>query len=160
GPGTGKTSIVGSLLRCLVRLGCSPERIALAAPTGRAAQRLTDAIHVGLARLVEPLHPADGTLRERPLKATTLHQLLGFSPASANFRRHEENPLPFGVVIVDEVSMVGLTLLAQLLRALPPDARLVMLGDKDQLPSVEAGSWLAHLTPPENQAAYSRGLLG
>ena len=145
GPGTGKTSIVGSLLRCLVRLGIAPDHIALAAPTGRAAQRMSDSIHQKLHGIPTPLDEADTALIQHNPKAKTLHQLLGYSPRSGYFSRHEENPLPFEVVIVDEVSMVGLSLLAQLLRALPKESRLVLLGDQDQLPSVEAGAWLAHL---------------
>jgi exodeoxyribonuclease V alpha subunit len=145
GPGTGKTSIVLTLLRCLVRLGYGPERIALAAPTGRAAQRLGDALRAGLERL----GPAGGALDAglRTLTASTLHQLLGYRPHRNYFSRHAENPVAADVVVVDEVSMVGLVLMAQLLQALAPTTRLVLLGDKDQLPSVDAGAVLASLVP-------------
>lgn len=150
GPGTGKTSIVFTLLRCLARLGLTANRIALAAPTGRAAQRLSDALQSNLAHLGERAAPADLALQ--PLKPTTLHQLLGYLPSSGQFRRHQENPIAADLVIVDEVSMVGIELMAKLFQAVRPDARLVLLGDKDQLPSVDAGAVLAHLLP---ERAYS-----
>ena len=140
GPGTGKTSIVLTLLRCLVRLGYAPERIALAAPTGRAAQRLSDALRLGLGRLT-----TEADTRLRTVSAGTLHQLLGYRPNRNLFTRHTENPIPADVVVVDEVSMVGLVLMAQLFQALAPGTRLVLLGDKDQLPSVDAGAVLASL---------------
>ena len=143
GPGTGKTSIVRTLLRCLIRGGVAPDRIALAAPTGRAAQRLTDALRTGT--------PSD----LGDLTATTLHQLLGYRPTRNAFSRHRENPIPADVVIVDEVSMVGLVLMAQLLQALAPMTKLVLLGDKDQLPSVEAGAVLAHLVPSSEHEAQA-----
>lgn len=143
GPGTGKTSLVLSLLRCLVRGNVAPQRIALAAPTGRAAQRLSDSLRAGLTHL-DP-SPADTSLQQ--LQAKTLHQLLEYNPSRGIFRRHEENPLPADVVIVDEVSMVGVVLMAQLLQALRPGARLILLGDKDQLPSVDAGAVLSSLVP-------------
>jgi exodeoxyribonuclease V alpha subunit len=147
GPGTGKTSIVLTLLRCLVRCGFRPERIALAAPTGRAAQRLGDALRAGLESL--PGAKADGS-PDRQLGnvgASTLHQLLMYRPSRNLFGRHAENPIPADVVIVDEVSMVGLVLMAQLLQALEQGAKLILLGDKDQLPSVDAGAVLAGLVP-------------
>jgi exodeoxyribonuclease V alpha subunit len=147
GPGTGKTSIVLTLLRCLVRCGYRPERIALAAPTGRAAQRLGDALRSGLDGLpgARDEGSADRCLCE--LATGTLHQLLAYRPSRNVFGRHAENPIPADVVIVDEVSMVGLVLMSQLLQALEPGAKLVLLGDKDQLPSVEAGAVLAGLVP-------------
>lgn len=154
GPGTGKTSIVLSLLRCLLRLGIPAERIALAAPTGRAAQRLTDAIHVGPATDGSP----DALLKD--LAASTLHQLLGYHPSRGTFRHHVENPLPADVIIVDEVSMVGVTLMSQLLQATDPATKVILLGDKDQLPSVEAGAVLAALVPSDVQPSYSPALRG
>jgi exodeoxyribonuclease V alpha subunit len=157
GPGTGKTSIVVTLLRCLVRLGVAPERIALAAPTGRAAQRLTDSLRGGLAAITPPLEPADEALAT--LAATTLHQLLGFMPSRNLFRKHAENPIDADVVIVDEASMVGVELWAQLVQATRPDARLVFLGDKDQLPSVDAGAVLAQLAPRDTDTAQDRPYL-
>lgn len=151
GPGTGKTSIVLNLLRCLVRGGVAPERIALAAPTGRAAQRLSDSLRFGL----EKIEPREGS-PDRLLadfSASTLHLLLGYHPRLHRFRRHQENPIQADVVIVDEVSMVGVDLMSRLLLALRPGTRLILLGDKDQLPSVEAGAVLGQLV--ENLAEPS-----
>jgi len=154
GPGTGKTSIVFTLLRCLVRSGVPADEIALAAPTGRAAQRLTDALRGGLENL-QPLRADSPDAPLRRLNASTLHHLLGYQPTRGTFRQHAENPLPYRVVIVDEVSMVGLFLMAQLLQATAPETRLILLGDKDQLPSVEAGAVLASLVPSGVQPVYS-----
>jgi exodeoxyribonuclease V alpha subunit len=149
GPGTGKTSIVLTLLRCLVRCGYSQERIALAAPTGRAAQRLGEAIRAGLANLDDTETSADTALTD--LAPQTLHQLLRYNPERGGFGRHVENPIPADAVIVDEVSMVGLELMSHLLQALSPKTKLVLLGDKDQLPSVDAGAVLANLVSVEER---------
>jgi exodeoxyribonuclease V alpha subunit len=157
GPGTGKTSVVFTLLRCLVRCGVSPQRIALAAPTGRAAQRLTDALRAGIHGL------CDGSADDASLEvlaANTLHRLLGYRPTLGTFRHHAENPLAADVVIVDEVSMVSLGLMAALLQAMTPETRLVLLGDKDQLPSVEAGALLAHLVPAADRSCIGEELWG
>jgi exodeoxyribonuclease V alpha subunit len=154
GPGTGKTSIVLTLLRCLVRCGHEPERIALAAPTGRAAQRLGDALRSGLAQLPGAREAGSPDHRLREVGASTLHQLLGYRPSRNIFSRHAENPIPADVVIVDEVSMVGLVLMAQLVQALEPGAKLILLGDKDQLPSVDAGAVLANLVPDGRSTGF------
>lgn len=143
GPGTGKTSIVLALLRVLSRVGIASERIAIAAPTGKATNRLRESIEAGLAALAED--EADRALAEHPPKPTTLHRLLGYLPGSESFRHHENNPLAHEVVIVDEGSMIDLAMMERLLRALSPSARLVLLGDADQLPSVEAGAVLRDL---------------
>lgn len=127
GPGTGKTTIVVALIDALVRAGTPPDRIFLAAPTGKAANRLRESIE---ARAVETLPP----------EPRTLHRMLGFAPRTNTFRHHENDPLPADVVIVDEGSMIDLALMERLLGALEPTARLVLLGDADQLPSVEAGA--------------------
>ena len=147
GPGTGKTSIVLTLLRCLVRCGYCPERIALAAPTGRAAQRLGEAIRQGLANLDDTDSSPDSLLDG--LVPQTLHQLLRYNPDRGTFGRHVENPIPADAVIIDEVSMVGLELMSHLLQALGPKTKLILLGDKDQLPSVDAGAVLANLVGEE-----------
>jgi exodeoxyribonuclease V alpha subunit len=147
GPGTGKTSIVLTLVRCLIRGGFAADRIALAAPTGRAAQRLTDSLRAGLERQLSSQDASAPDAKLRGLAARTLHQLLGYRPTRNVFSRHRENLIPADVVIVDEVSMVGLTLMAQLFQAIAPTTKLILLGDKDQLPSVEAGAVLAHLVP-------------
>lgn len=142
GPGTGKTATVVRLLALLLeQAGDQPLHIALAAPTGKAAARMQEAIRNAL----QDLPVADG-LRERiPAEASTLHRLLGVRPHSLRFRHHRDNPLPLDVLIVDEASMVDLSLMARLVDALPPTARLILLGDRDQLASVEAGAVLAEL---------------
>jgi exodeoxyribonuclease V alpha subunit len=141
GPGTGKTTTVARLLVAL--LTETPElRIALAAPTGRAAHRMQQSIAAQLARV-----PIDEALRERlPRTASTLHRLLGARGDSAFFRHDADRPLPSDVVIVDESSMVDLPLMAKLFAALRPEARTILIGDPDQLASVEVGSVLADIT--------------
>lgn len=145
GPGTGKTTTVARLLALLAAQaaldGRPPLRIALAAPTGKAAARLQEAVQIE----VDQLNPVD---RDRlpTLRATTLHRLLGSRPdTSSRFRHHRENRLPHDVIVVDETSMVSLTMMARLLEAVRPDARLLLVGDPDQLASVEAGAVLADL---------------
>ena len=140
GPGTGKTTTVARLL-ALLREQHPDWRIALAAPTGKAAARLEEAVRSSTAGLPD----AD---RERlgELSATTLHRLLGWRPeARTRFRHDRTNRLPYEVVVVDESSMVSLTMMARLLEALRPTTRLVLVGDPDQLASVEAGAVLGDL---------------
>jgi len=139
GPGTGKTSILLAMLRALVRVGVPPEAIALAAPTGKAADRMGRALGEQLARIEDP-GPVDVALRESPPHPATLHRLLGYQPARDTWRHHPHHPLPAGAVVVDEASMVDLPLMERLAAAIRPDARLVLLGDADQLPSVAAGA--------------------
>ncbi|KUI22829.1 exodeoxyribonuclease V subunit alpha [Mycobacterium sp. GA-1285] len=139
GPGTGKTTTVARLL-ALLASGTRP-RIALAAPTGKAAARLQEAVQLEVDKL-------DAVDREAlsGLHATTLHRLLGSRPdTSARFRHNRANRLPHDVIVVDETSMVSLTMMARLLEAVRPDARLILVGDPDQLASVEAGAVLADL---------------
>ncbi len=145
GPGTGKTTTVARLLALLAEQaaldGRPPLRIALAAPTGKAAARLLEAVQ----NEVDALHPADRA-RLPVLRATTLHRLLGSRPdTSSRFRHHRDNRLPHDVIVVDETSMVSLTMMARLLEAVRPESRLVLVGDPDQLASVEAGAVLADL---------------
>ncbi len=140
-PGSGKTTIAVTLLRALVRLGVAPDAVAFTAPTGKAANRLEAALAAGLAAVGEGTPPAeDRALLAAPPTAATLHRLLGYSPSARAFAYHEHSPLPHRVVVVDESSMVDLQLMDRLLRALSPEAALVLLGDADQLPSVEAGA--------------------
>ncbi|VAW48384.1 Exodeoxyribonuclease V alpha chain [hydrothermal vent metagenome] len=146
GPGTGKTTILLSLLRVLIRLGVPLKQITLAAPTGRAANRMTESIETGLAAL-------DGQNRLTPddlveVTATTIHRLLGSNPQKNNNRFHANNWLPFEVVVIDEVSMVDLELMNQLIQAIAPSTRVIFLGDQFQLPSVQSGALLADLMPP------------
>lgn len=138
-PGTGKTSIVVSMLRVLVRLGVAPDRIALAAPTGKAADRMRSSILRALDAIGDP-SPEDRALLTHVPESQTLHRLLGYSPTTGRFRQHERNPLGERVILVDESSMIGVALIDRLLRAASSDARVVLLGDAQQLPSVEAGA--------------------
>ncbi len=139
GPGTGKTSIVVAILRAALRAGLAPEDIALAAPTGKAAQRITESLHGTLERL-EVRSEEDLRLMKALPEAQTLHRLLAFLPSRQAFRHHRNNPLPFRLVVVDESSMIGLELMDGLLQALAPGTRVVLLGDAEQLPSVEPGA--------------------
>ena len=159
GPGTGKTYTAARLLALLLALheGGSPLRVALAAPTGKAAARLKQSIDDALTRL--PV-PADAGLDLSALitrmgPARTLHSLLGARPGTRQFRHHAANPLDVDVLIVDEASMVHLEMMDALLQALPPTARLVLLGDKDQLASVEAGAVLGDLCRDAAAGRYS-----
>lgn len=150
GPGTGKTTAVAGLLALLAEqaehdpAGRAP-RVALAAPTGKAAARLTEAV----AESARRFSAADQERVARLVQgapATTLHRLLGARPdSSVRFRHHRGNRLPHDVVVVDEASMLSLTLTARLLEAVRPEARLLLVGDPDQLASVEAGAVLADL---------------
>jgi len=139
GPGTGKTSIVLAIVRVLVRLGLKPADIALAAPTGKAAHRMGESLRDGLAQVRDPA-AADRELIAAHVEPVTMHRLLGYSPRRDTFLHHRNNPLSATVVIVDETSMLDLSLMHRLAAALRPDARIVMLGDADQLPSVAAGA--------------------
>ncbi len=153
GPGTGKTSIVAALLRALARLGLPPDSIALAAPTGKAAFRLRESITRTLAAVADPSHVDVSLVCP---EAQTLHRLLGYSPATDRFRRHPGDPLAARVVIVDEASMIDLFLMERLVRAVHPDAQLVLLGDADQLPSVDAGAVLRDLVPAREPSVAVR----
>ncbi|MGR6981059.1 exodeoxyribonuclease V subunit alpha [Testudinibacter sp. P27/CKL/0425] len=146
-PGTGKTRTVSNLLLTLQwqqqQMQQPPLKIALAAPTGKAAARLSESINQALQQLPSAV---SAELRAQiPQQAQTLHRLLGSNPKSQRLRYHQGNPLPFDLLVVDEASMVDLNLFAQLLNALSPQTRLVLLGDKDQLTSVEAGAVMAEL---------------
>jgi exodeoxyribonuclease V alpha subunit len=150
GPGTGKTTTVARILALLDEqaraAGAPPPRVALAAPTGKAAARLQEAVHHEAARL-----DVDEATRSRLLAtgAATLHRLLGWRPDShSRFRHHRGNRLPHDVVVVDEASMVSLSLMAKLQEAVRPDARLILVGDPDQLASVEAGAVLGDIVGP------------
>ena len=177
GPGTGKTTTVARLLALLHALPGPPPRIALAAPTGKAAARLQEAVRAETSKLTGPERD-----RLAALPATTVHRLLGWRPGSASRFRHDRtNRLPYDVVVIDETSMVSLTLMSRLLEALRPQTRLVLVGDPDQLASVEAGAVLGDLvgrpgsgsppaallelagndapTAPDDLAAFSGGVV-
>jgi len=155
GPGTGKTYTVLRLIRLMVEaaltVGQTPPVIRLAAPTGKAAARMMESIRTGLASL------ADGeSLRTRlPDKASTLHRLLGLHGSTVMPRHHRDNPLAADVVIVDEASMIDLPMMAKLADALPDHGRLILLGDRYQLASVESGSVLSELCSAAGENAFS-----
>ncbi len=142
GPGTGKTHTVTAILALLNELSDAPLRIALSAPTGKAAARLSESI-----RRAKPRIACDDAVREAiPEGAQTLHRLLGLRPGRVEPRHNADNPLALDLLVVDEASMIDLPMMARLLSALPPQTRLILLGDKDQLASVEAGSVFADIT--------------
>lgn len=145
GPGTGKTSIVVAIVRVLARLGLPPEAFALAAPTGKAANRIAQSIERSLASIRDPAE-VDRALIERRPEPSTLHRLLGYVPVRDRFHHHENNPLSERAVIVDESSMIDLFLMDRLARSVRTDARLVLLGDAEQLPSVDAGTVLRDIS--------------
>jgi len=165
GPGTGKTYTVTKLLAALVMLeqiGLDQKvleqqsdqtkeqaapvlNIALVAPTGKAAQRLSESIVNAITGFKDLID--DKVLAQIPTQAQTLHRLLGVLPNSPNFRHHEDNRLAYDIVLIDEVSMVDLPLMTRVFRALKDTAKVILLGDADQLPSVAAGSVLADIAP-------------
>jgi exodeoxyribonuclease V alpha subunit len=142
GPGTGKTTAVAGLLALLADQSDRPLRIALTAPTGKAAARLQEAVRTALGEA----HFVDHAETVGSTTAQTLHRLLGWRRGSRNrFRHDRRNRLPHDVIVVDETSMVSLTMMARLVEAVRADCRLVLVGDPDQLASVEAGAVLADL---------------
>ena len=160
GPGTGKTTTVARILALLheqaAAAGRRPPRVALAAPTAKAAARLEEAVRTEAASM-----PVDETVRARltALPASTLHRLLGYRPDNrSRFRHHRHNRLPHDVVVVDETSMVSLSLMAKLVEAVRTDARLVLVGDPDQLASVEAGAVLGDIVGPAADESVSSPL--
>ena len=150
GPGTGKTYTIVRLLRVLIEAALreeqTPPLIALAAPTGKAAARMLESVRNGLDDM-----GADATFDKQrveehvPQTARTLHRLLGLTGATTRARFNADNPLPYDVVIVDEASMVDLPMMTKLADAIRDDARLILLGDRYQLASVESGSVLAEI---------------
>jgi exodeoxyribonuclease V alpha subunit len=150
GPGTGKTTTVARVLALLQAQAIAaqerPPLVALAAPTGKAAARLEDAVRQGAEALAIDREQID---RLRALSGKTIHRLLGFNPGNrTRFRHNRMNRLPHDVVVVDETSMVSLSLMARLLEAVRPDARLILVGDPEQLASVEAGAVLGDIVGP------------
>lgn len=160
GPGTGKTTTVVRLLALLQSLALReplqrPLRIRLATPTGKAAARLKESIIKQISHLPDFVQN-DSRLRDAiPNQVTTLHRLLGTQPDSRAFRHHAGQRLPVDVLVVDEASMVDLEMMAALLQALPESATLILLGDKDQLASVEAGSVLGELCQRADEGHYA-----
>jgi exodeoxyribonuclease V alpha subunit len=136
GPGTGKTTTVLKLLATLVAANPDGLRVCLAAPTGKAAARMLESIQANLPAL----NCSNEVKQKLAVPASTLHRLLGYRPNSVSFRHHRGNPLPVDVLVVDESSMIDSAMMAKLLDAVPNTARLILLGDKDQLPPVEPGN--------------------
>lgn len=150
GPGTGKTTTITRLLLLLIaqarQADLPPPRIALAAPTGRAAERMAESLRAASEKL-RVIDGVDIALCDAlPDTASTLHRLLGTIPGSPRFRHDPATPLPYDVIVVDEASMVDLPLMCKLVEAVADGARLILLGDRDQLPSIEAGDVLAAIT--------------
>jgi exodeoxyribonuclease V alpha subunit len=154
GPGTGKTLVAAAIVRGFARLGIGP--VALAAQTGKAANRLTQVIGEQLAA-IRDAGDDDRSLAAAPPIAQTLHRLLGYR--GERFAHHAQSPLPFGAVIIDEASMIDLELMDALLDALPASAPLVLIGDAHQLPAIDAGQILADLAAPDGPAAARVGVL-
>ncbi|WP_430389221.1 exodeoxyribonuclease V subunit alpha [Dyella sp. 20L07] len=155
GPGTGKTTTVVRLLGLLQTLHrkevSRPLRIRLAAPTGKAAARLQSSISAQIAKLDVDDHVRDSI----PSRVDTLHRLLGARPDTRRFRHDNSHPLHLDVLVIDEASMIDLEMMSAILDALPDDARLILLGDKDQLSSVEAGAVLGDLCRRADVGHYS-----
>ncbi|HUH65547.1 MAG TPA: exodeoxyribonuclease V subunit alpha, partial [Syntrophales bacterium] len=151
-PGTGKTTVVGKVLALLLEQSKGIElRIALTAPTGKAAFRLQES----LRKNKEGFASTNAVKAAIPDTATTIHRLLGSLKNSPYFRFNKDNPLPFNVVVIDEASMVDLPLMSKLVQAMPTEARLILLGDRDQLSSVEAGAVLGDICGIGSPKPYS-----
>ncbi len=165
GPGTGKTTTVARLLAVLHELasarGERPPLIGLAAPTGKAAARLEEAVRLEAAGMVASgAVAADTGRRLAGVSGSTLHRLLGSRAGTSRFRHHRGLRLPHDMIVVDEASMVSLALMARLVEAVRPDARLVLVGDPQQLVSVEAGAVLADVVGPAGDGATEKGAGG
>lgn len=156
GPGTGKTYTVTKLLAALIMLAnanstsasqhkFAAPRISLVAPTGKAAQRLSESITNAVKGFRGGID--DEVLDLIPEQAQTIHRLLGVIPEQVNFRHHQDNLLAIDILLIDEVSMVDLPMMARIFRALPTNTKVILLGDADQLPSVAVGSVLADFAP-------------
>jgi exodeoxyribonuclease V alpha subunit len=165
GPGTGKTTTVARIVALLAEQPGAAPLVALAAPTGKAAARLEESVHQEARKLdVEP----EVRALLLGLRATTLHRLLGRRPGSnSRFRHDRANRLPHDAIVVDETSMVSLSLMARLVEAVRPEARLVLVGDPAQLSSIEAGAVLSDIVGPargegivvlERVYRYGRGI--
>jgi exodeoxyribonuclease V alpha subunit len=161
GPGTGKTTTVARIVALLEEQAAAaadpPPLVALAAPTGKAAARLQEAVHDEAAEL-----DVSEPIRERllGLEASTLHRLLGWKAGShSRFRHDRGNRLPYDVVIVDETSMVSLSLMSRLIEAVRPDARLILVGDPGQLTSIEAGAVLGDIVGAAANSSVGKGIV-
>ncbi len=166
GPGTGKTRTVASLLLLLKKIASDNDRIfkiALCAPTGKATARLTESIKKELARFREHFKDNSSWLQiinDISTEASTIHRLLRYNLNTGAFRHNRENPLDIDALVVDEVSMVDLPLMSRLVTALPLNSKLIFLGDKDQLASVETGSVLGDICSDIEKFNYSEEIQG
>ena len=147
GPGTGKTFTVTKVLAALQILSDNQLKIAMIAPTGKAAQRLNESIQKAKSALQSNQLITDVTIDNIPDNASTVHRLLGVIPGCHDFRYNQNRKLPYDVILVDEISMIDLPLMTRLIRAVEQNCRIIMLGDADQLPAVAAGSVLSDLAP-------------
>ncbi len=143
GPGTGKTTTITRILALLIEQNNQQDntkklRFSLAAPTGKAAMRMSEAIRDSVQREQDKL--SDNVIEQLPKEASTIHRLLGYIPHSTEFRFNKNNLLATDIVVIDEASMIDLALMTKLFEAIPPQAKVILLGDKDQLSSVETGS--------------------
>lgn len=156
GPGTGKTYTIAKILLLLLEQRADPPlRICLAAPTGKAAARLGDSLRAAW----ETFECAPSVKSAMPTVAATLHRLLKPVPGTPDFRYNRDNPLPADVVIVDEASMVDLALMSKMVQALADSTRLILVGDRDQLASVEAGAALGDICGRGRPRGYSEAFL-
>ncbi len=157
GPGTGKTYTVTRLLATLQAVHDGQLKILMSAPTGKAAQRLKESIASAKEDL-KNTHVDELIINSIPEQATTLHRLLGFRPQSLKLSHNEKQPLKCDVLLIDEVSMIDLPMMTRVLRALPVEAQLILLGDADQLPSVETGNVLADIVCREHPGYQSEAV--
>lgn len=156
GPGTGKSSLIIKVLAFLLdRENNLNPRVALAAPTGKAASRLQEALNKAVNQASGFDLIKEGAFPE----VRTIHRLLGVVPGSPYFHHHGQNPLPVDLLVIDEASMVDLALMSKVVQALPPQARLILLGDKDQLASVEAGAVLGDICNPTAMESFSSSFI-
>ncbi|MCJ7596538.1 MAG: exodeoxyribonuclease V subunit alpha, partial [Desulfobacterales bacterium] len=152
GPGTGKTTTVAKIMALLLeQTGGERLRIGLVSPTGKGAARLQEALKAAKGTL--DCH--DSIKADIPEEASTIHRLLGSIPGTPYFRHNAKNPLPLDVLVVDEASMVDLALMSKMTQALPRQGRLILLGDKDQLASVEAGAVLGDICDTGRSHGFS-----
>ena len=150
GPGTGKTSLMVTILRCLQRAGIHVDDMMLGAPTGRAARRMTEMVQRNIHTIENPSHHDRSLLQ---VKSGTLHKILRYRKRTHDFFYGKGNALPASVIVLDEVSMVDLVMMEKFLQAVDPArTRLIFLGDKNQLPSVEAGAVFAEMIPEGDRA--------
>lgn len=158
GPGTGKTTTVIKLLTLLQTLHFQQTEqylsIKLAAPTGKAAARLSESI-AGALDKIKKLGFDDDLIAHLPAKATTLHRLLGRQPKTRHFRHNQNNPIAAELIVVDEASMIDIDMMQALLQACPSHSQLILVGDKDQLASVEAGAVMSELCEQADELNYS-----